>query len=306
MSLIGCTFVEPVPLPTAVSSLTIADPQPTSTSAPLLTATAVPSPEPTPTFTPTVAPCTTSGRIELGTFPSNTVVAGSMAYRIHLPPCYGQDGRTYPTLYLLPGNIHTDAIWDNLGVDEVAEAGVLAESWPPFLIVLPNGGEIANNSSGGDGSYETVILDDLIPYVEQTYCASPVADRRAIGGISRGGYWALEIAFRFPEQFGSVGGHSASLLDAFAEPDINPQFTGLSQDLGDLRIYFDIGVNDYVINNIRQLHEDMETAVPPIPHTWVLNEGGHEDAYWQRHIPEYLAWYTDPWPFDRTSYSACE
>ncbi len=241
--------------------------------------------------------------MEIGSYPS--VTAGQMNYRIYLPPCYGLDGRTYPTLYLLGGNNHTDAIWDDLGVDEVAETGILAKQWPPLLIVLPDGGWIANNSSGGPGSYESVIMNDLIPYIEQTYCAWGDPSGRAIGGLSRGGYWALEIAFRFPDLFASAGGHSAALLDQYAWPAVNPQYTGLSQNLGDLRIYFDIGADDYVINNIRQLHLDMETAVPPIPHTWVLNEGRHEEAYWQTHIPDYLAWYSEPWPLDRTKYPTC-
>ena len=123
--------------------------------------------------------------------------------------------------------------------------------------------------------------------------------------MSRGGYWALEIAFRFPQAFVSVGGHSAALLDQYAWPAVNPQYTGLSQNLGDLRIYLDIGAEDYVINNIRQLHLDMETAVPPIPHTWVLNPGRHEEAYWQTHIPDYLSWYSEAWPSDRLAYPAC-
>ncbi len=241
--------------------------------------------------------------MESGSYPS--VTAGQMNYRIYLPPCYGLDGRTYPTVYLLGGNTHTDAIWDELGVDEVAEEGILAEELPPMLIVLPDGGWIANYSSGGPGSFESVIVNDLISYIEQTYCAWPEPAGRAIGGLSRGGYWALEIAFRFPELFASVGGHSAALLDQYAWPAVNPQYTGLSQNLGDLRIYFDIGADDYVINNIRQLHLDMETAVPPIPHTWVLNEGRHEEGYWQTHIPDYLTWYSEPWSFDRGDYLAC-
>ena len=266
--------------------------------------TAVPTAPPTATPLPTPTPCATPSRIEVGTFPSLT--AGPVSYRVYLPPCYGLDGRTYPTLYLLPGNIHTDAIWDSLGVDEVAEAGIVAEEWPPFLIVLPDGGWMATNSSGGPGSYESVILSDLIPYIEKTYCAWSEGAGRAIGGMSRGGYWALEIAFRFPEQFASVGGHSAALLDQYAWPAVNPQFTGLSQNLGALRIYLDIGDKDYVINNIRRLHQDMETAVPPIAHTWVLNEGSHEEAYWQSHIPDYLAWYTAPWAVERSSYPLCK
>ncbi len=304
-SLFGCTSAEP--LPTAVSPLPVT-PHPPITSTTISTvvpsATAVsPTPEPTVTLPPTPTPCASSGRVETGTFPTHA--AGPLAYRIYLPPCYGVDGRTYPTLYLLPGNIHTEAIWDSLGVDEVAETGILAESWPPFLIVLPAGGQIANSSSGGPGSYESVIMNDLIPFVEQTYCAWANPAGRAIGGLSRGGYWALEIAFRFPEAFASVGGHSAALLDQYAWPAVDPQYTGLSQNLGDLRIYLDIGASDYVINNIRQLHVDMETAVPPIPHTWVLNEGSHEDSYWQAHIPDYLTWYIDPWPKLRDEYPAC-
>ncbi|MCP4418561.1 MAG: esterase family protein, partial [Chloroflexi bacterium] len=111
--------------------------------------------------------------------------------------------------------------------------------------------------------------------------------------------------FRFPEKFVSVGGHSAALLDQYAWPAINPQFTGLSQDLGDLRIYLDIGANDYVIHNVHQLHLDMETAVPPIPHIWALNEGSHEEGYWQEQLPNYLAWYTTPWTAKRSHYPMC-
>ncbi len=194
---------------------------------------------------------------------------------------------------MLPGNGQTDAIWDTLGLDEAAETGIKNGDLPPLLIVMPDGGWIAHNSSGGPNSYETVITDDLIPFIETTYCAWPAANGRAIGGVSRGGYWALEIAFRHPDQFVSVGGHSASLLDTAAGPNINPQYTGLNNDLGDLRIYLDIGANDGGIVNTRKLHEDM--AANNIPHTWVLNEGGHNNTYWSAHLAEYLAWYAIAW-----------
>jgi enterochelin esterase-like enzyme len=122
--------------------------------------------------------------------------------------------------------------------------------------------------------------------------------------MSRGGYWALEIAFRFPEQFVSVGGHSAALYDTAAGPELNPQFTGLTNDLGDLRIYFDIGEDDYLIPNIQRLHEDMLEAKRP--HDWLLNEGSHEDAYWALHSGEYLLWYSEPWPFFPSAYPTCQ
>ena len=287
------------PLPTEVSQAPVLPMLPTATKTlPLSTATPKIIPK---APTPELRRCSAPGTIHEQLFSS--IYAGDMFYRVYLPPCYGIDGRSYPTLYLLPGNIHTDSIWDDLGVDEVAEAGILAGIFPSLIIVMADGGWIANNTSGGSASYEEVVVSELIPLIEGSYCAWAAADGRAIGGLSRGGYWALEIAFRHPEQFISVGGHSAALYDIAAGPNLNPQQTGLTRDLGNLRIYLDIGKQDYLIPNVRQLHEDMETAA--IPHTWVLNEGQHENDYWMAHIEEYLTWYTLPWPLARNSYPIC-
>jgi enterochelin esterase-like enzyme len=265
------------------------------------------TPSPT-TQAPTPTPCAAPGQIERHTFHSATS-GGPTAYQIYLPPCYGlpvdggENGRTYPTLYLLPGNIHDERIWAELGIGQAADEAIRQRAIPPLLIVMPDGGWLANNTSGGPGSYESLILNELIPHIEQTYCAWPTAEGRAIGGLSRGGYWALGIAFRHPQQFASVGGHSAALLDTHAGPDVNPQYTGLNNNLGNLRIYLDIGANDYVIHNIRRLHQDMEAA--GVTHTWVLNEGHHEESYWETHLSDYLSWYTAPWPHDPESFPPC-
>jgi enterochelin esterase-like enzyme len=262
---------------------------------PTLEATATPIP------TPTATPCDASGQIITGTYQSKS--AGLSLYRIYLPPCYEDGERVYPALYMLPGNIHTDSVWDDLGLDDAAEAAIKRGEIPPLLIVMAAGGQLANYTSGGPWSYESVIMDDLIPYIESTYCAWQEPAGRAIGGMSRGGYWALEIAFRHPDHFASVGGHSAALLDLYGGADVVPQSTGLANDLGDLRIYFDIGENDWVIPNVGKLHEDMESAGKA--HEWVVNEGRHEDAYWASHTKEYITWYSEPWPMQRDTYPLC-
>ena len=254
-----------------------------------------------PTRPPSPTPCTAVGRVETAVFPSLT--AGNMDVRIYLPPCYGGDDHDYPVLYMLPGNIHTAAFWDELGLDETAEQLITSQQIPPIIIIMPDGGAVANNTSGGPGSYETVILNDLLPFMEANYCAATAPGLRAIGGVSRGGYWSLEIAFRHPDQFSAVGGHSAALLDIAAGPYLNPQVTGLSHNLDGLRIYLDIGREDYVIHNIQKLHDDM--ALNSIAHTWVLNEGEHNEVYWAAHLTEYLIWYAAPWSFNRGSYASC-
>ncbi len=257
----------------------------------LLTPTPTETALPTATTIPSPTPCASAGQIETGQIDS--ALAGRISYRAYLPPCYSQSGRTYPVLYMLPGNIYTDSIWDELGLDEAAEAGIKEGRYPPFIIVMVSGGSLANNTSGGSGSYETFLLEEFIPHIEQAYCVLPYAEGRAIGGMSRGAYWALEIAFRHAADFVSVGGHSAALVDYNGGPQINPSDTGLSSDLDDLRIYLDIGENDWLLNNTLQLHNALMAA--DREHTWVLNEGIHEEAYWAEHVTDYLDWYVEPW-----------
>lgn len=231
------------------------------------------------------------------------MAGGAHAYTVYLPPCYRSRGPGYPVLYLLAGNIHDERKWLELGIGAAADTAIESGDAPPLLIVMPDGGWLANNTSGGPGSYETLVLDELIPHVEAGYCVWRDPAGRAIGGLSRGGYWALEIAFRFADQFSSVGGHSAALLDTYAGPELNPQVTALNNALGDLRIYLDIGAGDYVRANTIKLHEDMQVA--GVAHDWHLNEGRHEDAYWAAHVTDYLRWYASPWPDDRDAYPSC-
>ncbi len=265
------------------------------------TATFTPLPTATPTPTPTASPCP-PGQVQSGVFPS-LLAGGESRYRIYLPPCYGLDGRRYPAVYLFAGNTQDESAWDTYGLDEAAEAAIRAGEIPPMLLVMADGGWLANTTSGGARSYEAHVLEALIPYIEANYCVWAEPAGRAIGGISRGGYWALEIAFRHPQLFVSVGGHSPALIDSHAGPEVNPQFTALSNDLGDLRIYIDIGADDYLLPSTLRLHEDM--VAQGIAHTWMLNDGAHEDSYWPAHLAEYLRWYGEVWPSDRDQYPAC-
>jgi len=50
-----------------------------------------------------------------------------------------------------------------------------------------------------------------MPFIESTIPHRWTAEGRAIGGMSRGAVWSLEIAFRNPARFAAVGGHSAAL-----------------------------------------------------------------------------------------------
>jgi enterochelin esterase-like enzyme len=302
-----------MPTPTAALSAATAAPSTATADLPIIWPTATPNaaatagalalaatvaastPPPTPAVTPaspTPSPCAVPGRVEHGELPS-AVAGGPMRYRIYLPPCYDLESRAYPTLYMFGGNIHDDGIWDALGLDEAAGRLIAAGDIPPLLIVMPDNGWLANTTTSGPNSYEGFVLNELLPYIEATYRAWPGREGRAVGGLSRGGYWSLMMAFRRPDLFRSVGAHSPALIDSHAGPGEDPASTGVINDLGDLRIWIDIGERDPYLTQARPLHEALTAA--GVAHEWLVNPGTHDEAYWRANLDAYLTWYSDGW-----------
>lgn len=291
------------PTPTVVPTR-----QPTSTSTPTLTVTcsptATPTPLPptltaTPTFTalpPTPTPaCTeTQGRVETGTFAS-AIIGSEQPYRVYLPPCYDAGQDRYPVLYMLHGYPFDDSHWDEIGIDEAADAGIAAGTLPAFIIAMPGADNEGTytRTSGGPGSFETVLLDEFMPFIEATYRASDRAAGRAIGGMSRGGVWSLEIAFLHPDRFGTVGGHSVALSVNQAPPRYDPLYLAADPAVRSLRIYLDVGRDDWAWEGMEELHAALTAAA--VAHDYQVYEGYHGDDYWSAHVEEYLAFYAAQW-----------
>jgi enterochelin esterase-like enzyme len=223
-----------------------------------------------------------------------------MAYRIYFPPCYDFEDRVYPVLYLLHGYPFDESHWDNLGVDEVADAGIRSRVYPPFIIVLPNGDPspegIYVNTSGGDHSVEGLVINELIPHIDATYRTWAQQGGRAIGGISRGGVWSLEIGFRHPQHFATVGAHSASLAVNFPHPSYDPFNLLTDPMVGLLRIWLDAGDQDWARGGTEDLHQALEAS--GVTAEYFIGEGSHVDEYWSQMIPTYLAFYTAAWPIE--------
>jgi enterochelin esterase-like enzyme len=281
----------PSPSPTAQAS-----------STPLVLSAFYPKPADTPfrSAPPETVPCGEHGLSFRGAVPGGN---GEIVYHAYLPPCYGLDGRSYPVLYLIHGSIQTDSHWSDLGLAEYADAGISAGRYPPFIAIMPYSGRLGNMSSGGSNSVEGKIVGDLLPAVDDIYCTWNEAAGRSIGGISRGGYWALEIAFRYPELFGAVSGHSSHLRFETDPARYNPLATYATADLSSTRIWLDRGEKDFLRTGQDQLHERLTEA--GIVHEYRVNPGGHSDVYWAEHLPEYLDWHLALWPDDRDVYSPC-
>lgn len=236
-----------------------------------------------------------TGRTERQSYRS-TIATTTMHYTVYLPPCYDANADTpYPTIYLLHGSASYDDHWLQLDLDTILDEGIANGVYPPLIAVLPYGEWIANENQFDRVSFENVFLEELMPAVETTYRISTERDTRAIGGISRGGFWAFGVAFRHPNLFSSVGGHSAFFDSYHAPPEHNPLDLALhAPDIETLRIALDRGADDYAYAGLDQM--DANLAERGVDYTYTVHsEGEHDNRYWRAHVAEYLAFYTEPW-----------
>lgn len=279
---------------------------------------ATPAPTAPPAPTLTVAPQAASPlcrQTEGSIFREIVASAGlkdSIPVLIAVPPCFDPVNQRYPALYLLQGSGDIEGQWERLGLVTRAQKLMAAGEMPSFLIVMPNNdvdlGDDSKflNSAEGPGSWEDFIVNDVVPLVDAKYAGWADRAGRAIGGISRGGYWSLEIAFRNPKIFGSVGAHSPVITAEFlvGAPD-NFRMTMMArspEDLKQLRIWLDVGDRDmYTVEGPDDLTESLLAI--GVRAQFTIGRGAHDDAYWASRVDDYLAFYTGPW-FDVTPIAA--
>ncbi len=301
--------IAPTPSP-AQSSLPTATPDVRPTVTPIVPPTLVPTTTPEPTETPaptaTSAPmlvsvakldtacAETKGEVLDANFKSS-VVGKQQHYFVYLPPCYDSNSEVrYPVVYLLHGIPMDEHHWLDEGIVAAADKLFSSGELPPFIIVMPHGDyALYTGSSGGDKSFEGVLVNELIPTIDKRFRTLADAEHRAIGGISRGGVWALEIAFTHPDLFEAVGGHSPALAVNRATDDYDPMVLAKSAPIDKLRIVLDAGDQDWTRTGTQDLSKVLASRY--IPYTFTIGKGDHDYPYWASQVYAYLRFYGAPW-----------
>lgn len=278
------------------------------TVTPIVPPTTAPTemPEPTATAAPAVvsvakldnACAKSKGQLMDGYFKS-AVVGRRQHYFIYLPPCYDVNPEVrYPVVYLLHGIPMDERHWLDEGLVEAADKLFGSGELPPFIIVLPHGDyALYTDTSGGSKSFEGVLVNELIPAIDGRFRTQADAEHRAIGGISRGGVWALEIAFTHPELFAAVGGHSPALAVNRATDDYDPMVLAKSEPIDQLRVFLDAGDRDWTRTETQALSKILTQRY--LPHTFTVGKGDHDYPYWATQVEAYLRFYGAPWKAEK-------
>ena len=257
-----------------------------------------PSPQPTLiTSHPPVSPSPTpnscipgAGSIEKKQL-ATSYLPTPLEYRVYTPPCYEAtaDNRL-PVLYLIHGYGFNDDQWQRLGIGEICDKLIFAEQIPPIIIVMPHDNN--HNVHPPENQFGAAVMFDLVQEIDASYRSLPIRKYRSIGGLSRGGNWAINIGLSGWEYFGAIGAHSAPLFVTDGPSVVKAWLDEIpSEDFPE--VFMDIGDHDKWIDKILQFEGILDDY--NVPHEFYVFPGNHTENYWITHVEQYIRWYTKDW-----------
>ena len=130
---------------------------------------------------------------------------------VYTPPGYDQDSNArYPVLYLQHGWGENEFGWGVQGrAPEIMDNMIAAGEVRPFLIVMTYG--MTNDVRFGGlrefqiEPFETVLVKELIPYVDANFRTLANRGNRAMAGLSMGGMETKTITLRNLDVFSYIG-----------------------------------------------------------------------------------------------------
>ena len=233
---------------------------------------------------------------------------------VYLPPQYfdpDQRDERFPVLYFLHGSPGVSLDWIRAGsLDRTMDDLLAKHEVAPFIVVMPdvNGGyrrdtECEDIIPAGPRT-QTYLVTDVVDYVDANYRTIPGRGARVVGGLSTGGYCALNLVLRHQDVFSGIVSHSG-----YDRPDHN-LYTGdlfgsdrqaerantpsqylptipLTKPLG---VYLDVGASD---NGSRAESVDLQRiferrGIPVTFHDFP--DESHNWSVWKHNLSSSLPW----------------
>lgn len=228
------------------------------------------------------------GSIETVEYSSETVGTTRNAI-IYTPPGYSED-TIYPVLYLLHGIGGTETEWLDNADPQIILDNLYAEGkLEPMIVVMPNGRAMEDDRATGDifaperveafANFEQDLLNDLIPFVEQTYPVHTDRGNRALAGLSMGGGQSLNFGLANLDTFAWVGGFS-SAPNTKQPKELLPDPREAREKLN--LLWISCGVDDNLIGISRRTHDYLEEH--NVPHIYYEEPGGHDFDVWKNDL----------------------
>gem|GEM_PF-341896 len=174
------------------------------------------------------------------------------------------------------------------------------------IVAFPDGGDSSYWHNRDSGDWERYLVDEVIPQVAEKFGAD--ASKVAVGGISMGGFGALDLVFHHPGKFCAAGGHSPAIYlsggdsapgafddaEDFARNDVLSAARNDPAAFAGTPIWLDAGTNDPFVSGVSEMDTALTSAGADLTAKtdW---RGGHKEAYWNAHWRDYMKFTPTNW-----------
>jgi enterochelin esterase-like enzyme len=210
-------------------------------------------------------------------------------YGLILPSDYKQNpNKRYPVIFLLHGG-HDDAnAWvKKIGIIRVLEELYTSGKLPPSIVITPDGNDKRGSSAlwdpqyydGPNGKVGTLIGSELVQVVKSRYRTFESPQFWAMGGLSSGGWGAVNIGLRHVDNFNILFSHIGYFTDQSGPENSPLAFVRKLpvEQRKQLRIYIDVGKDDLAgkefLESSQKFHETLDEL--NIENQFNIFPGGH-------------------------------
>ncbi len=209
---------------------------------------------------------------------------------VYTPPGYDQNpDERYPVLYLQHGYGENEYGWGEQGCANLIMDNLIAEGkTKPFLIVMTYG--MTNDIPFGGlrdfkiEPFQTVLIDELIPYIDTNFRTLTDQPNRAMAGLSMGGMETKTITLKNLDTFSQIG--------LFSGGSISPE------DIAEMSAFKEKNKLVFVSYGSRELGEgrrggDPKAATEALKAAgvhgvfYVSQDTAHEWQSWRRSLREF-------------------
>jgi enterochelin esterase-like enzyme len=234
------------------------------------------------------------GKVQQILFPSKSTNTSRRAF-IYTPPDYEKDQtKRYPVLYLQHGWGEDETAWSNQGHANLIMDNLIAEGKiKPFLIVMTYG--MTNEVRIGGlrdfkiEPFQTVLVGELIPYVDANFRTLSDQPHRAMAGLSMGGMETKTITLANLDKFSHIGlfsGGTFSMDDVSKTPGFKEKVKLAFVSFGSREIEGNRGGRGFFGGDPKVNADSLKQAgINSV--FYVSPETAHEFLSWRRSLREF-------------------
>jgi len=227
------------------------------------------------------------GSIFKGITIDSQILGQQMKYSVYLPE--GYDGQTtLPVLYMLHGLGDDQNAWLEKGnLDALTSAAITNGEVGKMVVVMPDALQTFYCNGFQEGlAYEDFFFNELMPTIESMFNVGKEKGKRAIGGLSMGGYGTLYYAVQHRDLFCCAYAMSpACYIDGC--PNLFELYPATpSSEIPDLTI--EVGTEDAAVYETCQWMAGtlMNLGLPTFE--YIERPGIHDWKFWKECYPKFM------------------